>query len=235
MNTKTNNVTSLVPAKQDDSGLTGAQKRIADRAIEDMHLAYYEKGGLRDAIEHAKKKSEGVSAHIYKLATYAAKNTPDLGAALDLFGRLCKRAEATYKEVHKVENVKDAIPVWAVFKSNIGGAMRDGLSPLGYKNEHALRDARDALQQQTPVIAHKRGTPALADNSSRAAAAGPDEIEQFLAQSGVHDSLRTIASITVLNLEYVKPSKRDEAAVIMKTANDQLAQLADRRKMQATG
>src|SRR5262245_60766014 len=106
--------------------LSGAQKRIASRAIEDTHLAYYEKGGLRDTLEKARVQSEGVSSHIYSLARYAAKTAPSLEQARVLFGALCRHAEDAYKTVHEIENIKDpekGLPVWPVFKSNIAGAM----------------------------------------------------------------------------------------------------------------
>jgi len=198
------------------SELSGAQQRLAARAIEDVHLAYYEKGGLRETIQQVETQAEGVSGHIYKLAVHAAKNSSSIAAGAQLFAVLCEHAERQYKADHEIDNIKDQLPVWAVFKSNILGAMRAGLSPLDHRNEHALRNANKATR---PVAALERGAPTAVK-----------ALASFLATTAVHSSLRKLAARTVHSLESIKSSERRQAASVLREANRKLAPLADRRR-----
>jgi hypothetical protein len=216
---------SVVVYTRDD--LSGAQKRIAAQAIEELHTAYYERGGLHDLTERAREKAKGVAQHIFKLAVYAAKqHEGDLEQAAELFGALCKHAEAEYKERHKVVNLKETLPVWAVFKSNILGAMSDGLSPLEYRSEHALRDARAAQNSEEEDEAPRRALPP----PGRRRALPQEDVEEFLDTTTMPKPLRTLTSSIVVTLEHLRPSKRDEAEVVMRETSERLAALVDRRR-----
>jgi hypothetical protein len=205
--------------------LSGAQKRIALKAIEEVHLAYFEKGGLRDTVEKARGQADGVSTHIYKLAVYAAKSHEELDKAADLFRTLCAYAESQYKEAHGLENLKgdddhEGLPVWPVFKSNILGAMRSGLSPLEYKNEHALRNAR--MEKMRELAPPRR---------SEEEPIGPQTIEDFIARTAMSDDMKELASDTLLRLEFVRPSKTEQAMELVQRVNEELGQLVDKKRM----
>lgn len=209
--------------------LSNVQKRIAAKAIEDVHIGYYERGGLRDTLERAEGQSHGVSSHIYKMAVYAAKHTSNLSDAGTLFASMCAYAESVYKREHNIENLKDRVsglPVWSVFKSNILGAIREGLSPLSYPNEHKLRDARGAMGAALPRNGNgKKALPALPSPNTRAGPLPIESVRAWVESSAMHKSLRAPASRMLFSLERVQPSKRAIALNVVKDANGQLTQL----------
>src|SRR5690606_14490578 len=111
--------------------LTSQAKRRAALAIENTRKAYEE----LEAVE------QKCSSYIFGLAQFAAETCPKKKQPAELFGALCAYAEVQYKERFNVVNLKEALPVWSVYKSNILAGMRLGLNPKDYSSEWELRKA----------------------------------------------------------------------------------------------
>lgn len=222
--------------------LPATGKRLAVRAIEAVFAAYSAKGGLRETLELAETQAAGISRHIYSIATNAAKHHKRIGDAAAEFSALCMYAENTFKSKHQVENLRDAVPVWNVFKSNILRGMRLELSPLDAANERAFRT------KTMEAVAAKRGlavTSDAEDDDTEAAdeegvvrittRAGPqpmETIEQFVATTTVRDTLKVLVAQVIFSCEHIKPSKADEAAAILQRAWSELGPLVSKRALQ---
>lgn len=222
----------------------GAKQRAA-RAIENVHLAYYEKGGIREAEEQLESKRESAASHIYALAQYAAKTEKKRADQIALFLGMCKYAEERYKEEHDVTDLKDALPTWAVYKSNILRGVRQlELDPAEYRTERQFRTALlEKAKTVTPPATRKpaqraepRGTEL--DQAARPPVAreGPDEktpedIDEFLAVTVHHDSLRVLLGQVLFEVENIQSDKVKDAEKILRRTMNELAPLVDQRKV----
>src|SRR5262245_9436235 len=110
--------------------LTATEKRRAGTAIEYTFREYTKDGGLRELQTKTDNADQTCATHIYSLAQFAVKNVKGLAAATERFQEMCGYAETGYKDKHEVQNLKDVLPVWSVYKSNIVRGMKLGLSPL---------------------------------------------------------------------------------------------------------
>lgn len=238
MNAQTKDIVTL-------ETLSRAAKTRAVKAIDEIHRAYFVKGGIRDTTDKLRTQVESASSHIYALAVFATKQTANLEQAIVLFSAMCVFAEDHYKKEHEVENLKDALPTWAVFKSNILGSVRMGLSPLDYATEYELRQARmgkireaagtlgtSGTSAATPPTASTTVTP-LQRAREAPGPVGIDEIGQWLGATGIHDSLRVLLAQVILNVEYIKRTGVGDAEAILRDASDKLFGLADKRKLKA--
>lgn len=195
--------------------LTRAAKSRAARAIEDVHLAYYEKGGIRD-LENKLGEQRGAAArHIFALAIYASEHAETLDEAIAQFQALCAYAEARYKQEHDVVNLKEALPTWAVFKSNILRGMREyGLDPIEYRSEGAFR-----------VAMQKAMGPKALPPPEKAS------IEKALESTVTYDPVRRLLAQIIFECEALKRSKHKDAEQVLREAMDKLAALVDQRKV----
>lgn len=213
--------------------LTRAAKNRAYRAIENVHLAFYEKGGLRDQLVAVDNAQQKISEHIFGLAVYAAKQALNPRDARELFTNMCTYAEGKYKEEHKVENLAEALPVWRVYKSNILRGVKLGLKPPEYDTEY---DFRRAVMEKVRAELPATTTTAPAIERKPAADAGPvqlDEIEQWLGATGVHDKLRILLAQVILSVEYIKRGSVPKVEAVLRRAVDELAPNVDHRRVAA--
>lgn len=211
--------------------LTRAAKQRALRAIENVHLAFYEKGGIRDTLATLNDQQEKVSEHIFGLAVYAAKQALNPADARELFTNMCEYAEDHYKKEHSVDNLADALPVWRVYKSNILRGVKLGLKPPEYDSEYEFRKA--AMEKVRGSLPGPKAEPI---ERKPAAAPGPvqlDEIEQWLGSTGVHDQLRTLLAQVILSVEFIKRGSLPKAEAALRRLVDELAPSVDHRRVAA--
>lgn len=194
--------------------LSRAAKMRAARAIAAVHTAYHEKDGIRQ-LELALDEKRGAAArHVYALAVFAAEQHKKREDAIALYLSMCQYAEAQYKAEHEVANLKDALPTWAVFKSNILRGMREfQLDPREHRSEGAFRVA---MQKAEPAERQAASVTALPVQRS------PEQIEDYLASTVHHDSLRVLVSQIIFQLENLKgdkPAIRAAEGVLRETMN----------------
>jgi len=119
-------------------------KHTAAKTMETMFRAYHAKGGVAEMEAKLEQKRSGLAQGIFELAVTAARlGDKKLSWTEAYFKAICKAAETEFKETHAdVENIKEALPCWPVFKSEILRAINDGLSPADFDNYGALKSAR---------------------------------------------------------------------------------------------
>lgn len=215
--------TKIVPYRRASSGppveLSRAAKQKAVRAIEDIHLAYYAKGGIRETEEKLAEQRSSAARNIFALAQYASEQAKTRNDAITLFQDICAHAEAHYKKEHGVENLKDAIPTWAVFKSGIlRGVRQYQLDPSEYRSEGAFRIA---MQKKQQLLA----PPTVSDR-----ALTTDELDKMLSATVQLNSLRALLALIVHSCEILKKGTAPKAEGILREAAESLAPLVDQRK-----
>jgi hypothetical protein len=200
--------TDIVPA----SALKPPAKRVAARAIEDVHLAFYQAEGIRDTANKLESQLVAAARHVYSLALFAAKQHPkDLGATSALFLGLCDYAETSYKTEHEVDN------------------LRQGLNPLDFKTEGKFRSkAMEVISKkrlaQLPPEGEEPGEPETPQYR------GPEEIGSFVDSTVIPDSLKHLIAQVVYAAEVVKANRVAQAEEILREAWQKLGALVDRRK-----
>jgi hypothetical protein len=194
--------------------LSKAAKTRATNAIQNVHLAFFEKGGMRDTYEKLRDQQAGAGNHIYALAVYAAEQEKTLDKAARLFRDMCAYAEATYKQEYEVTNLEESLPVWKVYKSNILKGIRLKLSPAEYASEYELRKAVAEIERERPVkrIGHK---------------AGIEELEEMLSTTSLRDTMRLLIARAIFSVENLKRGKSKEAQRVMQNAVEKLSALVD--------
>lgn len=203
--------------------LTGAMKRKAVEAIEAMAKL---QPGIAETQTKLEKQEAGASAHIYGLAQLAADQTKVPHPAM--FGELCAYAEGQYKAKHQVTNLKDVLPVWAMFKSNILRGMRLGISPSDHANEYQFRKAtREKLAE---ALTRTTVTTTTVEKP-KAETAAPEEVEAFLSQTTIVPRLAVWIGRLTIEAEYVKTGKMKEAEEIFREAVQKLGPLLDQQKI----
>jgi len=98
-------------------------------------------------------KMEGLAKHIYSLAVLAGQLGKNTEYTKAYFKEICKAAESHLKEVTEMDNLKDALPCWAVFKSEINRALDGNLMPTDFDTYTALKSARVKLDRQAEEAA----------------------------------------------------------------------------------
>lgn len=211
-----------------EQALSRAAKMRASRAIEAVHTAYHETGGIRE-LETALDEKRGAAAkHVYGLAVFASEQHKKRNDAIALFLAMCAYAEAQYKAEREVANLKDALPTWAVFKSNILRGIREyGLDPRDHRSEGAFRVAMQKAEPAERSVAAAK----VIQLPAAPHVAGHNDIEKFLATTTVRPTLRTLLGQIIFECETLKPSQAKEAEAILRTAMDALAPLVDQRKV----
>lgn len=209
---------------------TGA-KRAAYQAIDAMHVAYYERGGLRDTVDKLRDKledvSERVSQHIYRLAIYASKHAATPEKQRQLFLVMCDYAEQRYKEERGITNMKDpdnGLPVWPVYKSNIVAGFKLRVPLLEYRSEYEYRKAVTERKESAKEL------PSNGDGSSsrapaKAAAHTPSlsEARDLLSDSHVTPTLQRPLASLVYAAEQLD---RDKVRAAERIFQDTLAKLS---------
>jgi hypothetical protein len=208
------------------------QRKRAEAAIENVHLAYYEKGGIRDTVSQLEGQLETASRHVFGLAQYAAQQHPDdLKVAAQLYVELCEYAEQAYKRTHEVENLREALPTWATYKSNVLRGLKAGLNPLEHKSEKVFRS------KSMELISRSRNTLAGPEPPDGEARAGPprmmqeDEVVDMVGTTAIPDTLKQLVAQVVYAAEIVNIRKLDQAEEILREAWQKLGALTDRRKL----
>lgn len=218
--------TKLVPYTRGSAGplpieLPAAARRKARRAIEDVHLAYNVKGGIRETEEKLAEQRSAAARNLFSLAVYASEQARTRNDAIVLFQNMCMDAETFYKTEHQVENLKDALPTWAVIKSNIlRGVRQFQLDPSEYRSEGAFRVAmQKKQQQQTALITHDRPM-------------SQDDLDKMLSATITANTMRSLLAQIVFECEALKKNAKPEAEAILRNTADSLAPLVDQRKAQ---
>lgn len=209
--------------------LTAVEKRRAGTAIEYTFREYTKDGGLREVQTKANEAEQSCAAHIYSLAQFAVKQTKKLEEAMERFSEMCAYAETSYKEKHQVENLKDVLPVWAVYKSNIIRGMKLGLSPVDHATEGAFRTAvGESLRQATRDVA----TPvARSDANKQDTRLTVEDADDLLDSTNIHEGLRELVAKLMIEAEYVRKGREADAEAIIRKAVDELSELVDRRRI----
>jgi hypothetical protein len=135
--------------------LNDVLKHDAGKAIMTMVREANKTGGYNAILKKLQEKEEGLSKHIYALALKASNMGRGKNEVIaEWFAALCKAAEQHLKDNsmkelgHEIENVKEALPCWPVFKSEIGRAIKAGLDPKNYETLNKLKAARKAVDEQ---------------------------------------------------------------------------------------
>lgn len=207
--------------------LTRAAKARASKAIESVHIAYYEKGGIRDLEEKISGHRGAAAKHIFALAIYASETAKTRKEAIALFLGMCAYAEAQYKHDHEITNLKDPVaglPTWAVFKSNILRGIREfELDPCEYRSEGAFRVAMQKLElaalpaPSQPIPIHSRTPKAK-------------RIEKALENTELHDTIKMLISQIVYECESLKTNRKHDAEAVLRDAMERLQPMVDSRK-----
>lgn len=217
--------TALTPAANPGTNVTtlsAAAQARALKAIQDVHLSYYQKGGIRDTIQELESQGRSAAQHLYSLAVYASRQTETVPEAADFFRELCSFAEASYKEEYDVENLREALPTWATLKSNIlRGMTRHNLDPIDYRSERQFRIATDDRADKADRRRSREG-PEIKS---------PDEIGEFLQRTAVRNSLVGPVADLVFHVEAIAHGKTQEAVSILKATLTKLEPLVDPTKL----
>jgi ribosomal protein S7 len=200
--------------------LSDVARRKALRAIEDVHAAYYDKGGIRDTAKQLEGQVNSTARVVYSLAVYASSQCETLDEAAELFRSMCAFAEAEYKQQHDVDNLREALPTWATYKSNVlRGVTQYQLDPVDYRSE---RQFRIAVDTKRGTARQQREQPELKD---------PEAIDSFLEMTAIRSSLRPHVTALVHLAEVVSRGKTHDAAEVLKEATDRLTPLIDQEKL----
>lgn len=217
--------------------LNAVMKRRAGLAIENTYSEYRKEGGVADLETKLAKAHEGCSKHIFNLAGFVVKQADDVSDGAKQFAAVCVYAEAQLKEKHQIENVKDALPVWGVYKSNILRGMRLGLDPSSFDSEGAFRAATmEEVRAKGPQLATRDGDevedePAITLRPSEPKTVNIEQAELMVESSTIIAPLKALVARLVVETEYIKRGKEREAVRILTEAVDALHALIDQRKI----
>lgn len=215
--------------------LTVPARRRAGLAIENTHKEYTKPNGLRALEQRIEEAQVKCSQHIFELAKFAFRT--DGIEPEEHFTDLCSFAEDQFKKRHKVDNVKDVLPVWAVFKSNINRGIKQGLDPNGFKTEWEFRKATMEEIRETnggnagggesePQTRTPRQT-----QGSRPTPVNVPDVEEWVGSTTIHSSLQVLVARLVVEAEYIRKGRGKEAENILREAIGALSKLIDKRKI----
>lgn len=229
--------------------LVDSVKRRAVNAIEKVWEAYYDpKDGLKLRDEQVAVANARISSYIYGLAQFTQDNCPRKHRPHEVFAAMCLYAEAKLKENHNVHNLKEALPCWATYKTNILSGMRAGLDPNNYKTEWEFRKAGmetrfsllDATEAVTEQARSNSGTVSREDakglEQGDEVAKLPTKLRieptrKFFRATSIANSLKLLLAQLVVEADYVKAGYEEEAEAILREAREKLALLVDKRKI----
>lgn len=208
--------------------LNASAQRMSARAIENVHLAYYEKDGIRDNVTAIETKLRSVGQNVFALARHAAKVHPKLEDAEVMFLAMCEYAEQGYKTEHRVENLREALPTWATLKSNVLRGLRAGLNPLEHRTEKIFR-SRTMEQVSRAQTRPRPGQARITGPPTKPLE--PEAITEVLAETAVPDSLKQLVAQVVYAVEVVNVRKIEQAEEVLREAWQKLGALTDQRKI----
>lgn len=226
--------------------MNDAARKRAESAIDQTHSAYHAQGGLKQTLGVLETQETGASSHIYGLATFASRQCQGaIEEALALFASMCTHAETKYKATWDIVNLKDELPIWSVFKSNINRGMRLGLDPCNWSTERAYRGAvaakvREALlgkDEDRAKPGGARGEPAVIEAEVVGAAPRLEgkvtmaEVTEMLSETSILSGLQVLVSRLITESAYIRKGAEEQAREIIQSASDQLNQLIDRRRI----
>lgn len=209
--------------------LTATEKRRAGTAIEYTAREYSREGGLKQLQAKTDEAEQTCAMHIYSLAQFAVKNSKNLTTATERFQEMCSYAEAGYKEKHDVANLKDVLPVWSVYKSNIIRGMKLDMSPLDHETEGAFRLAVGEHLRQT--TSGSTGDVDRAEPSKQDTRLTVEDADDLLDSTNIHEGLRGLVAKLMIEAEYVRKGREADAEAIVKRAVDEMSELVDRRRI----
>ena len=217
--------------------LNATMKRRAGLAIENTYSEYRKEGGIADLEVRLAKAHEGCSKHIFNLCAFVVKQADDLSDGTKQFAAVCVYAEAQLKEKHQIENVKDALPVWGVYKSNLLRGLRLGLDPSSFDSEGAFRAATmEEVRAKGPTLVtededDEDDTPHITMRPSEPRTVNIEQAEMMVESSTIIAPLKALVARLVVETEYIKRGKEREAVRILTEAVDALHALVDQRKI----
>lgn len=207
-------------------------RRLAGTAIQKTYKEYTKPNGLRDLEKKIESETVKCSRYIFGLAKYAYENYEDVEEA---FRDMCQYAEEQFKARHNVENVKDILPVWAVYKSNINRGLKAELDPREYDSEWEFRKAiMDEAREtgngsgQTSTQTRAPRTPSAPE---RPAPVNAERVEDWMETTTISTNLKFLVTQLVLETEYVKKGKEKEAEKILREAIGALKRIIDHSRI----
>jgi hypothetical protein len=222
-------------ANEITTNLKPGARKVALRAIEDVHLAYYEKGGIRDTAQQLEGQLEGAAKVVFNLAVYASKQAPELPDAMRLFLDMCEYAEGQYKVQHEVENLRDALPTWAQYKTNVLRGMRLGLNPGEHKTEKVFRSKTMELISRSRNVLDSPDATQREGPGPEPAMRTEEEIKDFVESTVIPDTLKQLVEQVVFAVEIIRPARVPQAEEILREAWQKLDSLVDRRRLKSGG
>jgi hypothetical protein len=218
--------------------LNAVMKRRAGLAIENTYSDYRKEGGVADLETKLAKAHEGCSKHIFNLAGFVTKQADDVSDGAKQFAAVCVYAEAQLKEKHDIENVKDALPVWGVYKSNILRGMRLGLDPSSFDSEGAFRAATmEEVRAKGPQLVKTEDEdeddeiPHITMRPSEPRTVNIEQAEMMVESSTIIEPLKALVARLVVETEYIRKGREREAVRILTECVDALHALVDQRKI----
>lgn len=189
------------------------------KGIEAIDATYKLQGELTSLANTLEDRTVTASEHIYGLARWAMGEHRDPAQGVQLFSAICADAEATLKARLGVKNLKDALPVWSVFKSNVMRGLRLGLDVTEHKTEWEFREA---------VREHVNANRAAPEPKTATA----EDMTEFLGSTTIAAPLQFLLTQINLEAEYVKPANVKKAQELMRTFAEDLRALIDVRRIQ---
>lgn len=142
--------------KQTKVEVTAEQTKVTAERIE-RALSYFRKE-VAPLIAKLEKAQGGLSKYAMETARDAVKLAKgDLTMAVAYFNALIRSGERAFCEKHEVKSVKELIPSWPPIITYIRTSMEEGLSPVDFDTETAMRAARDAAREAKHAGARNQG------------------------------------------------------------------------------
>lgn len=152
--------------------------------------------------EPIRKKLFNLAGHIYSLAVIAAQLGKNPTYTTAYFKEICKAGESAIKEAAGVDNLKEALPCWVVFKSEINRALACELMPSDFESYSAFVDARKETErkaEEAALEAQTRGREsAQMRTGERAAGSGTEQVSAMSANEDKVPSVKLRAILTVM-------------------------------------
>jgi hypothetical protein len=202
--------------------LTTIDKRRAGTAFEYTLRDYTREGGLHDLEQKVEAATTKCSSYIFSLAQFASRQKKNIATATEHFSELCLYAETSYKTKNNVENLKDVLPVWSVYKSNILRGMRAGFDPAEYGSEGAFRNVGEPSERSSVPAT----TPAKPNQTVTIETAG-----DLFGTTSIRSSMQMLLARLVVEAEFVRKGREKEAEQIVQKCVADLNALVDKRRI----
>src|SRR5690606_2165485 len=128
-----------------------------------------------------------------------------------------------------------ALPVWAVYKSNICTGFAFGLDPRDHETEWEFRKA--VAERRAPESPSHGVTQRPSDQvTQEAAPVRPQRttapvVESFVSRTTIAPPLQLLLTRLVLEADHIRKGKEDEAAAILREALERISVLLDKRRI----